>query len=572
MKPIDFGIFQGHTPRMTLKFSEISAERPTPDTLRATYAAINAKLDAGDLPGAVADWETARRAAQQYADLTHLRFSQNTQDEARKAAMDYMDELAPTITNHETAFKQRLLAHPDRAAVQAATGAHALTLWETDVTTFKPEIEPDLQEEAKLQSRYTALLASAKIMFDGKEINLEGLGPYAQSLDRDTRYRAAKARWDFFSEYAGEFDEIYDSLVKVRTRIATKLGYKSFTELGYRRMRRTDYNEADVAEYRRQVKQHVTPLVAKFFEQRRREEGWESFHAWDAAVIDPQGNVEPAGDETFLRAQAQAMFDSMDARLADFYRLMNEDGFMDLDNRPAKAPGGFCTSFPADGMPFIFANFNGTHHDIDVFTHEMGHAFQNYASRTQPGFDYLWPTYESAEIHSMSLEHLAYPHIALMVGEDKAERYRRMHLIQSVAFLPYGGCVDHFQHEIYANPDATPAERHAMWKRLEAEYTPWVNWGDLAFAAKGGRWQAQAHIYGSPFYYIDYTLAECCALQFWVKSREDYAKALRDYVALCGLGGSKPFLGLVQSAGLTSPFSPGVLEGAVKAAEAVLGL
>lgn len=555
-----------------MKFSDIEATTPTRESLAATYAALNARLDAGDLAAAIGDWENARRAAEQWSALTHLRFEQDTQDEARKAAQDYRDEIAPVITNHETAFKTRLLAHPDRASVEKLAGAHALRLWETDITTFSPAIEADLQAEAKLQARYVALLASAKIEIDGKTTNLSGLAPYQQSLNREMRHAAEAARWRFFAENAAAFDEIYDELVKLRTQMAQKLGFSSFTELGYRRMRRVDYSAADVATYRDQVRQHVTPLVARFFEHRRAQEGWERLFAWDEPLVDPQGNVEPAGDEAFLRAQAQTMFEAMNPELAAFYRLMNENGFLDLDNRPAKAPGGFCTSFPVAGLPFIFANFNGTHHDIDVFTHEMGHAFQNYRSRTQPSFDYLWPTYDSAEIHSMSLEHLAYPYIGLMVGEENAARYRRMHLIQSIAFLPYGVCVDHFQHEIYANPQATPAERHAMWKRLEALYMPWRDWGDLAYPAQGGRWQAQGHIFGAPFYYIDYTLAECCALQFWVKARADYEAALQDYVTLCGRGGSEPFLGLAASAGLTSPFQPGALEEAVRAAQMVLDL
>lgn len=555
-----------------MKFSNITAATPTKESLASTYAALNAKLDSGDIASAVADWEAIRRGIEDWSSLTHLRFTQDTQDEARKVALDYRDELAPLITNHETAFKQRLLALPNRASVETATGAHALRLWETDVTTFSPEIEGDLQAELKLQSRYTALLASAKIDIAGQILNLSGLAPFLQSPDRAMRHQAEQARWAFFSQNAGEFDEIYDKMVKLRTAMARKLGFKNFIELGYQRMRRVDYNAGDVAAYREQVRLHVTPLVQRFYEQRRAQEGWDRLYSWDEAMVDPLGNVEPAGDETFLRAQAQKMFAAMNPDLASFYKHMNEDGFLDLDNRPAKAPGGFCTSFPSAGMPFIFANFNGTHHDIDVFTHEMGHAFQNYRSRTQKSFDYLWPTFESAEIHSMSLEHLAYPQIAFMVGEENAARYQQMHLIQSIAFLPYGVCVDHFQHEIYANPEATPAERHAMWKNLEAQYLPWRNWGDLTFPAKGGRWQAQGHIYGSPFYYIDYTLAECCALQFWVKSRADYQAALADYVSLCGLGGSKPFLGLVQAAGLRSPFAPGALEGAVKAAESVLNL
>jgi M3 family oligoendopeptidase len=221
-------------------------------------------------------------------------------------------------------------------------------------------------------------------------------------------------------------------------------------------------------------------------------------------------------------------------------------------------------------VPFIFANFNGTDHDIKVFTHEMGHAFQNWESRHQPGLDYLWPTMEAAEINSMGLEFLSHPQMELMVGEAAADRFRRMHLIDSLAFLPYGVCVDHFQHEVYAKPDMTSAERHAVWRDLERRYMPWTDYGDLAYPQKGGRWQAKRHIYYLPFYYIDYTLALCCAMQFWVKSRHDYQGSLEAYIALCGRGGSAPFQDLVRSAGLVSPFAPGALAEVVAEAEKVL--
>jgi M3 family oligoendopeptidase len=553
-----------------MKFSDIRAATPTRETLAADYARINAMLDEGDLEPALTTWDGLRRDIDAWSALASLRFEQDTTDEAAKAARDVRDVLMPTATAHEIALKRRLLAHPNREAVEAVTGAHALKLWETDVTTFDPMIEPDLQEESRLDARYTALLASAKIDIDGEIVNLSGLDPYAQSLDRDLRYRTAAAHWDFFAKNAAEFDEIYDKLVKLRHGMAKKLGFASYTALAYRKMRRVDYDAADVARYRDQVAEHVVPLVAKIMEARRAANGWEKLYVWDETLTDPAGNPKPAGGHDFLVEQAQQMFDAMSLEMADFFRAMNEGGFLDLKNRPTKAPGGFCTSFANAGMPFIFANFNGTHHDIDVFTHEMGHAFQNYASRDQPGFDYLWPTMESAEIHSMSLEVLAYPQIALMVGEENADRYRRMHLIESLAFLPYGVLVDHFQHEVFANPDATPEERHAMWRTLERRYMPWRDYGDIAYPAKGARWHAQGHIYGVPFYYIDYTLALCCALQFWVKSRQDYAAAMADYVALCGRGGAAPFQSLVASAGLVSPFEPGALEAVVKDAQTSL--
>lgn len=557
---------------MTLRFADITAPRPDAASLAATRAAIEARLDAGDRAGALALWDRARRDHETWSALVHLRFAQDTTDAQAVAEREYADALAPEAATHDTALKRRLLADPDRAGLEALAGAHAVALWQTDVTAFDPAIAAETEEESRLSARYTALLAGARVTVRGREVNLAGLTPFAEDPDRALRHEAETARWSFFAAHAEELDSLYDRLVRLRTDMARKLGDADFTALAYRRMRRLDYGPADVARYREAVARHVTPLVARLLERRRAQHGWDRLMFWDEALIDPAGNPKPAGDHDTLVAAAQEMFDRMHPRMAAFYAMMREGGFLDLKNRPGKAGGGFCTAFPTVGAPFIFANFNGTHNDIGVFTHEMGHAFQCWESRNQPGLDYLWPTMEAAEIHSMGLEYLTHPHMGLLVGDAAAERYRRMHLISALAFLPYGVCVDHFQHEVHANPGATPAERHAMWRRLERLYMPWTDYGDLAHPAKGGRWQAKQHIYTSPFYYIDYTLALCCALQFWVRARRDAAGALDAYVALCGRGGSMPFGRLVASAGLVSPFAPGALEGAVAEAAAVLGL
>jgi M3 family oligoendopeptidase len=556
----------------TPRFNAIAEPTPTRDGLATAYAAIDAALDCGDRAAALAEWDALRRHYDTWSSLVHLRFAQDTTDPAAKADRDYADTLSPEAADLEVALKRRLLADADRPAVAALVGEHALRLWDTDVTTFDPAIKPDLEEEARISARYTELLASAKLEIGGKTVNLAGLGPYAEDPDRTVRHQAEQVRWRFFAANADALDEIYDQLVKLRHGMARKLGFASYTPLGYRRLRRVDYGPDDVARYREQVVRHVVPLVGRLLEVRRVVNGWDRLRFWDEALVDPAGNPKPAGDHDMLVDAAAAMFDGMDGRLASFYRLMRQGGFMDLKNRPGKAGGGFCTSFPTEGVPFIFANFNGTHHDIGVFTHEMGHAFQNWESREQPGVDYLWPTMEAAEINSMGLEFLSYPAIGLLVGEAAADRFRRMHLIGALAFLPYGVCVDHFQHEVYANPDASPADRHAMWTRLEKLYMPWTDYGDLDFLRKGGRWQAKPHIYGSPFYYIDYTLAQCCAMQFWVKSRHDYVSAMEAYVALCGRGGSAPFQELVRAAGLVSPFADGALEDVVREAASVLAV
>ncbi len=554
------------------RFEDIAEPTPTKEGLKAAYDAIGAALDRGDLAAGLTDWDRARRRYETWSALVHLRFAQDTMDADARAARDYADSLSPEAADLEIALKRRLLADPDQAGLAALVGQHALRLWETDITTFDPAIKPDLEDEAKLAARYTQLLAGAALSFDGKTVNLSGLGPYAEDPDRTVRHAAETVRWGFFEDHAAELDGIYDDLVKLRHGMARKLGFSTYTPLGYRRLRRVDYGPEDVARYRDQVAEHVVPLVARLLEVRRAENGWDKPRFWDEALIDPAGNPKPAGDHDTLVAAAAEMFAGLDGRLASFYRMMSAGGFLDLKNRAGKAGGGFCTSFPTAGVPFIFANFNGTHNDIGVFTHEMGHAFQNWESRDQPSVDYLWPTMEAAEINSMGLEFLTYPGIGALVGEAAAERFRRMHLIGALAFLPYGVCVDHFQHEVYAAPDASPADRHAMWQRLERRYMPWTDYGDLAYPLKGGRWQAKPHIYGSPFYYIDYTLAQCCAMQFWVKSRRDYAGALESYVRLCGRGGSAPFQDLVRSAGLVSPFADGALADVVREAEAVLGV
>jgi len=553
-----------------IRFESVSAATPDKSGLEAEYAVLGRRLDAGDLAGALSAWDAARRAFETWSSLVHLRFAQDTTDVAAKAAREYADGLAPEAADLETAFKRRLLALPDRAALTRAAGAHAVRLWETDVTAFDPAIKPDLEEESRLTARYTEILASASLSIGGQTVNLAGLAPFAEDNDRSVRHEAEAVRWSFFAQHGAELDQIYADLVRLRQGMAGKLGFATYTPLGYRRMRRVDYGPGDVARYREQVVTHVVPLVARLLEQRRAAFGWDKVRFWDEALIDPEGNPRPAGGHDFLVAQARTMFDGMDARMGGFYRQMETGGFLDLRNRPGKSGGGFCTSFPTVGMPFIFANFTGTHHDIGVFTHEMGHAFQNYRSREQPNVDYLWPTMEAAEIHSMSLEFLTWPFMHLLVGDAAADRFRRMHLIGALSFLPYGVCVDHFQHEVYARPDASPEERHAIWRRLEQHYMPWTDYGDLAYLAKGGRWQAKPHIYNSPFYYIDYTLAQCCAMQFWSRARHDPEGALNAYVGLCDLGGSAPFQDLVRSAGLISPFADGALADVVREAEAFL--
>jgi M3 family oligoendopeptidase len=556
----------------TVNFADIKLETPQLESIEAEYRTINTALDNAttqtELVAALQQWENLRRRLESWTSLTSLNFSQDTRNEAYKQAQEYSDELQPKLTALAISMKRKLIASPQRKNLEAIVGLQAFSLWETDITTFEPIIEADLVKESKLINRYVELLASAAIDFQNETVNLSGIRKYSESSDRNTRYAAEKARWNFFSENQAQLDLIYDELVKLRHQMAQKLGYENYIGLGYQRMQRIDYKEADVTRYRDEVVKEVVPLASQIIAKKAAQLNLDEVYFWDESVFDLQGNPQPKGDRDWMLRQAQQMFDAMHSELGDFFQMMVNKNLLDLDTRTGKAGGGFCTSFPSYGVPYIFANFNGTKGDVEVFTHEMGHAFQCWQSRNL-SLDYLWPTLESCEIHSMSLEFLTWSQMDKFFGSD-ADRFRQIHLAQSLLFLPYGCAVDHFQHLVYANPDATPQERNEMWQQMETRYLPWRKYGDLEYPTLGGLWQEKQHIYCVPFYYIDYTLALCCAMQFWVKGTSNYEQTLAEYIALCQLGGKAPFQELVRSANLVSPFQPGCLKTVVDRAREFL--
>lgn len=557
----------------TLRYSEIDAPVPDLDALGERTAELVGVLrcpDAGldECLAAVRAWDDLRREVQTYQSLVELRFHQDTADPARKAAQRAWDEMAPGWTEQQAAVQRALLIHPRRPELERVLGPQAFALWGSAVLAFDPAIKSGLVRESALVAEYVELTAAARVDFHGERLNLSSLARYAQHADRDLRHGAERARWDWFANNAPALDRIYHELVRTRTEMARQLGLDHFVPLGYRRMCRVDYGQHEVARLRAAVREHVVPFAVELRRRQAATLGLDTVAAWDEQVHDPAGSPVPSGGPEGLLAGAREMFDAM-GPLGPFFRRMDEGGYLDLPSRDGKAGGGFCTGLPTAGMPFVFANFNGTRTDVDVFTHEMGHAFQNFRSREQPLSDYLWPTMESAEIHSMSLEFLAWPHMERFFGAD-ADRYRREHLTGALLFLPYGTAVDHFQHEMYARPGLTPAQRHEVWLELECAYLPWRDWGGLAHPASGASWQRQRHIYSMPFYYIDYVLAQICALQFWARSSRDFDGALRDYVDLCGKGGSAPFGELLDSVGLRSPFDDGCLAEVVDAARAAL--
>ena len=506
----------------------------------------------------IQEYQKIQKEYQSYSSIAHLNFARNTKDKKTIKENKFYDEIGPEIASVDNKFTKAIDSSKFKKELLAEFGEHYFNLISMELKSFDSKIVELMKEENELRNKYRSLLAGAEINYKGEILNLTGLSPYMQDTDRETRKEAYKLMDDFFQKNEEELDLIFDKLVKIRNQKAKVLNFDNFIPLGYLNMSRSDYGAKEVSEYRKQIVKHIVPLVKKINQKRKEILGYEKMFIYDTLYF-KEGNPKPKGGVDFQVEQAKTMYSELSNETKDFFNMMIDEELMDLENRPGKSGGGFCTSFPSLERPYIFANFNGTDHDVTVLTHEAGHAFQCYQSRKQPLYRYFWPTYEACEIHSMSMEFLTWDWMHLFFKED-TDKFLFKHIAGSLAFLPYGALVDHFQHWIYENPNATPKERKNQWLKLENIYQPDKDYDDLDFLKNGGFWQKQSHIYEVPFYYIDYTLAQICAFQFWIRMQEDKESAWIDYLKLCKAGGSMSFLDLVKLANIKSPFDPKVFE------------
>lgn len=558
-----------------MKFQDFPYQRPKLDSFVQGFETLLEGFENADSFEVQSDFfEKINQMREDFSSMNNLcriRHSIDTRDEFYEKENTFFDENSPTYDALINRFYKLIVGSKFRKELEEKWGSQFFVIADLSLKTFQPTILEDLQKENKLVSDYMKIKATAKIEFEEKEYNLSSIIPLETSKDREVRKLATQTKWKFFEENAERFEEIFDQQVKVRHEIAQKLGYKNFIELGYARMLRSDYDAEMVTNFRQQILEHVVPVATKLYERQRKRLGLEKLEYYDSGFRFASGNPKPHGSPNWILNHASKMYSDLSNETKEFFDFMREKDLMDLVNKEGKATGGYCSFIGKYKAPYIFSNFNGTSGDIDVLTHEAGHAFQVYSSREIGLDEYNWPTYEACEIHSMSMEFFTYPWMHLFF-EDETEKYKFAHLAGAIKFLPYGVAVDEFQHYVYENPNATPKERNAMWRTIEKKYLPHVDYGDNLFLENGGFWQKQSHIFSTPFYYIDYTLAQVCAFQFWKKDQENHTSAWNDYVNLCKAGGSKSFLDLVKLANLMSPFEEGCVREVTKMIENWLNL
>ena len=546
-----------------MKFSDMTYTRPDLEAAKAAISGCTEALNRAE------SYEEARAAFLKLQELhshlytadtlAYVRHTIDTRDAYYDEEARFLAEHLPLLREAQQEFQKALLSSPFRPDFEAEYGGLFLRNMELELKTFIPAIVPLMQRENALTLDYGKLIASAQIPFEGGVYTLSQLTPFKQDPDDNRRRAAWEAEGRFYLDHGKELDALYDELVQVRTRQAREMGYDNYVELGYYRMGRNSYTKEDVEKFRAAVVKYLVPAAEQVVKAQARRLGKEyPLNFADAALFYRTGNAAPQGGPDDIVAQGVGFYHDLSPETAEFIDFMMDGELLDVLSRTGKAGGGYCTEIPDYRSPFIFANFNGTQGDVEVMTHEAGHAFAAYMARDMVPLENHSPTYESCEIHSMSMEFFAWPWSEKFFG-PQADKFRYKHLSDAITFIPYGTMVDHFQHVVYENPDMTPAQRHAVWKELLGVYMPWMKLGEIPFYGDAKGWQRQSHIYERPFYYIDYCLAQTVALEFWNLMQTDRAGAWQRYLGLVKLAGTRTFTELVASAGLDTPFGDDAL-------------
>lgn len=503
-------------------------------------------------------------------NVAYIRHTIDTSDEFYDKENEFLNEKTPELMPSLLAFSNAVYDSRFKPDFVAEFGEQMFAEVELRRKSFSEKNIPLLQKEARLCNEYEKIIASADILFDGKHLNLYGIMSYFENPDRNVRHDAYKAYSKFYESNEENFERIWDELIKVRTEMGKNLGFENYIPLGYMNQGRTDYDEKDVAAFREQVREELVPFCAKLYEAQAKRIGVDKVKAYDEAYLFNDGNAVPVGDDDFLIEQAREMYHDMSKETGEFVDFMLGHDLLDVKNKPKKASTGYMTGLNSIKAPFVFSCFNHTTGDVQVLTHEFGHAFAGYmAMRNQPVSTYYSESTDIAEIHSMSMEQFAYPYAEKFFG-DKADKFRFSHLQEALTFVPFGVAVDEYQHIVYANPELTPKQRTAEWKKLEEKYMPWREYDDIDFFAKGGWWYHKIHIFLYPFYYINYTLTTMGAMEFKKKMHEDKESAWKDYLNLCKVGGSLGYKETLKYANLSLPFEKGSVKRAVSYAEDIL--
>jgi oligoendopeptidase F len=533
----------GDWPQIAALFDLLEARAPRCETAAQFQRWL---LDGGELSAALDEEGSIRNIAM----TCHTESA-----EAEKAYLHFVEQIEPQLKPRQFKLAEIYLQHPLRGKLPRKRWFVFDRNARLQVELFRRENVPLETEEARLGQQYQKLCGSLTVQFRGEEKTLAQMGRYLEEPDRPLRQEAWELTANRRLQEAERFENNFEQLLGLREQIAANAGFPNYLQYAFQARGRFDYTPGDCRKFHDAVEKEIMPAVRQLQAQRRRQLGLQSLRPWDMNV-DPlnRPSLRPFERVEEMVARAQRIFDQLDSGLAADFQLMRDLRLLDLDNRKGKAPGGYQSTLSESRLPFIFMNAVGIHRDVETILHEAGHAFHALAARSEELHAYRNAPIEFCEVASMGMELLGNQFIESFYGEADARRARHDHLEGIVAIFPWIVTVDAFQHWIYSHPRHSRAERRQAWLGLMDRFGGEVDWSGYE-EARAHLWHRQLHIFLHPFYYIEYGIAQLGALQVWANSRQDKARALRQYRRALALGGSRPLPELFAAAGCRFDFT-----------------
>lgn len=517
------------------------------------YEALAARpLDAGNVEDWLSDWSRFESLLSEATAMAHFLYTCNTADADREAAeRRFGTQISPKAREQRVRLEERLV---ELGYVRSGLET-VVQRFHNQIQIFSEANVPLFAELSNLDTAWSKINGALTVKWDGEEKTPSQLIPFLLSTDRDVRERAFKLRARPYIEKRDAIADLFDRMYALRQQAALNAGFGNYRDYVHREKNRFDYTPDDCLRFHEAVEEAVTPAVERILERRRGRMGLDRLRPWDT-LVDPNGRaaLKPFEDIGTFIDRAANVFAHVDPDFRGYYRSMVDAKLLDLENRRGKAPGGYCMSLAFSKLPLIFMNAVGVDGDLRTLLHESGHAFHSIEAARLPLLFQRHPGSEMAEVASMSMELLASPFIDKESGgyytEDE-ERRSRIDLLEAIVlFFPHCASVDAFQHWIYLSDAGRDAgARDAKWLELRARFEgPAVDWSGLD-AERIARWYQQPHFFSSPFYYIEYGIAQLGALQVWRNSLRDPEAAVRQYREALALGGTRPLPELFKAAG-----------------------
>jgi len=483
--------------------------------------------------------------------IAYVRFTSDTTNESFVEDQEYFDFINPVFGELEKKYYELFNSSPFLKQYEQKYGKQLIKNCMREAIISSDELEDEYRKESSLVNDYIKLRSGATINFEDKEVTLNGMRAYYSNLDRNIRKKSLEASYNFYVSKNEQTAKVFDELVKIRTEMAKKLGHDNYTGLAYILLKK-EFSLEDIKKFRENIVKYFIPVVLRLKERQRKRINVDKMMYYDSVLNFKTGNPKPKGDTSWVLEKGIEMYRSLSPETNEFITYMAENELIDLSGRKGKKTGGYSTFFFNHRAPYIFVNMNGTSSDIEILTHEAGHAFQNYLCKDYKLDVDIHASLDICEIHSMSMEFLAYDYMNIFFAEDTNKFYFK-HIEDSILAILFASQSDEFQEIIYTNPQLTKDERNQVWKELTLKYTIPSDYDGNEFLLKGISWHNRAQIFFAPFYAIEYALAQIVAYQFLFKKKENHEEAFKEYVEFCRLGGKHSFSEALKTAGLKNP-------------------